>query len=264
MDANMCVAEFQCVVDKDGHQLPKEIAIVDLKGRHTDVYLFKPPEGLETSAKMLRTNAFLSSAFHGLAVEDGETEYSDLQQILRNRTRDYDTVLVKGLTKRYYMEAIVSIPVINVEDWGCPALAALIRQPPILCPIEHRGRPNCALRNAIAVRDWMATRQILAGMLLPITANAGRDQETQTEPVALSMATGTSSTEEPAYMPMKRQRQESIPETPAASTDNDLGVDVTWDYPRSGVPCMLVNPESTRPAETTKSKLQKGFFRRFK
>ncbi|KAJ8870113.1 hypothetical protein PR048_029125 [Dryococelus australis] len=78
----------------------------------------------------LHTCLWLSCKFHGLLWEDGQVEYFDAKYLFRKLVNTEDTVYVKEGKKTKWLENILgtSCNIVDLEDYGCPALQVLKRE----------------------------------------------------------------------------------------------------------------------------------------
>ena len=89
--------------------------------------------------------------------DSGEVPYYDLSETLRRNLENATKVHVKGLQKKRFLERYIS-NINNTEDLGCPSLQKIVHHS-IICD-NHKDwkscfTPNCAIRNVMALNNWI-------------------------------------------------------------------------------------------------------------
>lgn len=147
--------DIQCVLRSDNKYLIKEMSVVDIDGWSTQHWIFK--HSLSTQdGKSRKTNKWLESNFHQLALEYGDVEYEELDRILNSLK--FETIYVKGEQKQKIItEYIPQVNVINMEELGCPRIDQLCDENWTLpCCIFHMNLnpKQCTFYKIFALRKW--------------------------------------------------------------------------------------------------------------
>lgn len=155
---------MEFVVDVQGFKKPinefvfKELAVTSLEDDAIpSVYLFEPPFVWSSlPAKYKSENLWLKHNYLGISWNDGNVPYYEFEEILYNIGRCASKIHVKGLEKKRWLQKYMN-NVYNIEDLGCPKLQKLERY--LFCNNHQHckscWRPNCAARNALALKEWL-------------------------------------------------------------------------------------------------------------
>lgn len=159
------MAEF--IVDVQGFKKPdnkfvfKELVIISL-GEDTQptVYFFEPPYSYNILPVKYRCeNGWLKRNFHGLHWDDGEIPYGDLEDVFQKSIAHAGKIFVKGVEKKSWIQEIISNPVTNLEDIGCPSLSKLYNLTKFKpCSYHDQfvcDKPVCAVKNVIVLKKWL-------------------------------------------------------------------------------------------------------------
>lgn len=138
----------------------KELALYDLNQHSSQHWIFKPPEGLEVTArKAVRANDWVSRHLHRIPWEEGDVEYKELTRILDQIASQYDVIYVKGQQKIEFLLEEVSLQpaIVNVENLGCPKICVLLEPLRLGCHcIFHNFDPTlCTAYRAKAIGRWI-------------------------------------------------------------------------------------------------------------
>lgn len=161
---------MQIILDLQGFKQPanefvvKELSSINVfhdekKSLRLSYFHFNPPSPwhmLPTTYQVM--NRWCQRNLHGLHWNSGKLSYSCLNAVLGNILIDVKTIFVKGLEKKKWLENLInySIPVVNLEDFGCPLLNDI--KVPIGCINQHRHSTikyyKCAFENVQRMRQW--------------------------------------------------------------------------------------------------------------
>ena len=129
----------------------KEIAISSLDRLCEEHYVFEPPtKSLFSSNVDVKTANWLTKFYFELPWLDGEIQYFRLFELLNFINGSFHRLYVKGVQKKLFLESYITIPVLNIEDLGCPRLNIL--QSKKSCLRKHQ---NCAVTNVDKIMSWL-------------------------------------------------------------------------------------------------------------
>lgn len=162
---NLSVFNMEVIIDVQGFKkaynefIFKELAIVPLEEDvQPIVYLFEPPHDWNFLERRYKCeNSWLTKNYHGIAWEDGDVPYAELEDILRSSTKDVVKIYVKGLEKQKWLNQFAS-NVFNIESLDCPSLTKLQQINDRICSNHNRKvcyNSNCAARNATILKKWL-------------------------------------------------------------------------------------------------------------
>lgn len=150
------VVEFQGFLNPNNEYIIKELVIICVETELPQQWLFKPPGNrLPPCVKYSEPNKWLALHYHGIPWDSGETEYYQLENILRMKTYMYETIYTKGLEKSQYLSTLMRRCVSNLEDEGCPSVKTLQHTKDISCEYHKNTSFQCALHNAIKLTQWL-------------------------------------------------------------------------------------------------------------
>jgi len=102
----------------------KEISFVDTETSTVQYLIFKH-SSLTQDAKSRSVNNWLQQLHHGLSLDYGDMEYTEIQKIFQ--LINYNTIYVKGSQKFQIISVFMPhINVVNMEDQVCPRLNNLL------------------------------------------------------------------------------------------------------------------------------------------
>lgn len=140
------------IIDVQGYQtsektfLPKEVAAYD--GKKFTHYIFKAPFNFDNlPVKFQKQADWLMKHHHCIPWLEGYTPQYQFENIIRQLTKNVDTIYVKGCEKAIYIRKIVCKPVIEL-----PEHPALERSDP-LCFYHSADKCYCALSNVIILYE---------------------------------------------------------------------------------------------------------------
>jgi hypothetical protein len=73
----------------------------------------------------VKKNNWLKYNHHGLNWFDGDIEYDQCDDILRNKLNVYSVIYTKGNEKVQYLKNLLFVAVIDLALFNCPSLASL-------------------------------------------------------------------------------------------------------------------------------------------
>lgn len=159
------VFDIQCVMNANNIHIPKEVAVVSMSDDYIGHWVVSPPyTGKKLPNIVKTTNKWLSRNKHGLEWEDGYITKPALINHLREITKNFDKIYVRGSEKKKILESIVFNEVINLEEEreeNFPNFATLAWSS--TCCIFHSSRRkatvsfSCALNKAIRLKNWLKT-----------------------------------------------------------------------------------------------------------
>ena len=150
------------VVDAQGYNIPdfqvKELAIYD--GTQMKNYVFKPHTPFPTLSEDHRKHViYMEDKHHGLAYDDGETDYDEIYSILCQGLRDVDTIYVKGHGEKIFLEKTLSdiqykLPkIVNLECVsGC---VPKLQKHWLICGSHSLDFCMCSVKNAYVIYDYI-------------------------------------------------------------------------------------------------------------
>jgi hypothetical protein len=133
---------------------PKEISTYD--GCCLENYLLKPSTSFsELSSINKKQVRYDEENIHGLRYSDGDINSNDIQQILSEALKNYDTVYVKGHQKNEYLKQILPhLEIKNIENEE-DALK-FIERPAKCFGRNNDGRKWCdGITNCIILQHWV-------------------------------------------------------------------------------------------------------------
>lgn len=145
-------------------EVPKEVAIVSMSGDYTGNWLVAPSyAGKKLPNNIKTTNKWLSRNKHGLEWEDGYITTPDLTNHLREITKNFNKIYVRGNGKKKILESMVFNEIIDLaeerEDESFPAFAQL-PESNTYCILHAARRKtsttfSCALNRAMRLKNWI-------------------------------------------------------------------------------------------------------------
>lgn len=146
------VIDIQCYQSDDPTFIVKELAIVDVTGQQKH-WMFKPPSyGNPYSPP----NRWVYRNLHGINWEDGDMDYSEFDNVLKDETKNYTYLYVKGVEKSKFLGDIMEKTVYNLQDFGCPSLKQLCKQHySTKCDYHCGTKYNCALHFSKILVHWL-------------------------------------------------------------------------------------------------------------
>lgn len=163
------VIDIQCVMNANNQHVSKEVAVLSLTDDYMGHWIVAPPySGKKLPHAVKTTNKWLSRNKHGLEWENGYITKPSLISHLREITKKFEKVYVRGNVKKRILEAIIFNEIINVEDSSdaddeekLPSFAELTSSN-THC-ILHATRTNskiaysCALKRVARLKNWLKT-----------------------------------------------------------------------------------------------------------
>lgn len=131
----------------------KEISVVDIQSGLCKTATFKPPfPWSDLDEKSKRTARWLTKYHHNLQWYSGDIAYLDVENHIQGLLdNQIDKVYVKGSEKMVWLQKIIHIKIINLEELNCPSLRELQVEDAIVC---HPHILNCVTRNVKILRQW--------------------------------------------------------------------------------------------------------------
>ena len=151
------IIEFQGFTDSEGNFIVKELAIIAVQKKCCNTWLFKLPQRLLT-----KESSWLRNNYHGLTEYSGDVDYSDLESILHNYTKQFKYLLTKGAQKASFLTSLLpkGICVANLELYGCPSLKKLTTNEGCLIEMHMDGNLQCARKNCFKLADWCEKNKV--------------------------------------------------------------------------------------------------------
>lgn len=158
------VFDIQCVMNANNVHIPKEVAVVSMSDDYIGIWILGPPyTGKKLPINVKTTNKWLSRNKHGLEWEDGYITKPALTNHLREITKNFDKIFVRGAEKKKILENMVYNEVINLEEErdgeSFPAFAelALSNTQCILHAARRKTSTyfTCALNRAVCLKNWI-------------------------------------------------------------------------------------------------------------
>ena len=111
------VIDIQCCKDAKNHVVPKEVALISLQGNHLAHWIVLPPyPARRLTVQTREENKWLRQSLHGIDWDEGFTSRKVVQDQLREITKNYDKVYVRGKEKKNLLENILLNGIINLEE----------------------------------------------------------------------------------------------------------------------------------------------------
>lgn len=149
------------IVDFEGFQLEngmfiiKELAFHGLEDGCLGQWIFLPPkEWNQLNNRQKITFSWLVRNKHKLPWDFGNVSYDKLYEIVCRLRKKYDTIFVKGLVKKKFLEKLIGRIVHNLEDLQCPKVTTLPHHP-FNCLWHPLHFEHCALVKAIAYTNYI-------------------------------------------------------------------------------------------------------------
>lgn len=162
------VADIQCVMNANNVHVPKEVSVVSLSDEYIGHWIIAPPyTGKKLPNNVKTTNKWLFRNKHGLEWEDGYMTKPALVNHLREITKNFDKIYVRGAEKKKILESLVFNDVINLEEdqeERYPAFNELMWSS-ARCILHASRRQSsvthsCALNRAVRLKNWLkSTRE---------------------------------------------------------------------------------------------------------
>lgn len=137
--------------DPNNRIIVKELSVANLNRQCEEHYLFDAPTKLmEKSAVDVKLANWQTRFFHNLSWSTGDIQYHRLPKLLELINQTYNLIYVKGLAKKTFLSKFLSVPIVNIEDYGCPRLVLLKSNRHCL-----RNHPNCTVTNVDKITSWL-------------------------------------------------------------------------------------------------------------
>ena len=158
------VFDIQCVKNANNIDVRKEVAVVSVLDDYICNWILAPPYTSKKLPNNIKTtNKWLSRNKHGLEWEDGYITKPALTNHLREITKNFDKIFVRGNEKKKILEGMVYNEVINLaeerEDESFPAFAELawFNTRCILHAARRKSSTpfSCALNRAECLKNWL-------------------------------------------------------------------------------------------------------------
>lgn len=138
-----------------GKFILKEVAFYVVESEEASVFNFKPPFSYEELSYVdKRLCSWISSNICDLKWDDGDLEYSKLNEVALTISGKGKTFFTKGVEKAKFFTDFLGVQVVNIEDLGCPKLTTLSDPIQLTCKY-HLNNANCALFKAYRLSFWM-------------------------------------------------------------------------------------------------------------
>lgn len=148
------ILDIQCVLGVKSEYKIKEMSIVDIKSCTMQHWVFKH-SSLTQDAKSRSVNNWLKRRYHGLTLDCGDVEYTEIEKIFQSIK--YNTIYVKGLQKNTIISEFMPYTnVMNMEDLMCPRTDNLAYDNTLPRCILHKEfhTTKCSLYKAFVLKKW--------------------------------------------------------------------------------------------------------------
>lgn len=124
-----------------------------------DLIMFETPcKWEDLPDKYQKMNSWLTKNFHGLDWNQKEIcQYSDLDEVLAKLLRGVDEIFVKGVEKKKLLSFLIgdTIPIVNLEDFGCPQWDKLGGRKCLdHTVLYNKPHFSCAQENLVQLKTW--------------------------------------------------------------------------------------------------------------
>lgn len=158
------VIDIQCCRDAKNNIIPKEVAVISLQGNHLAHWIVLPPYSAKKLPLKIRDeNKWLRQSLHGIDWEEGFVSKKILYENLRNITKNYDKVYIRGNEKKKLLENIILNEIINLEeDEDTPSFSKLPWDDSFC--VMHATRMThvafqCAFNHATRLKKYLLTQR---------------------------------------------------------------------------------------------------------
>lgn len=148
------ILDIHCLHGVHKKYVIKEMSILDTDTFATQHWIFKHTS-LTQDAKSRSVNSWLQRLYHGLSLEYGDVEYTEIQKIFDSFK--FTRIYVKGLHKQHIInEFMPHASVFNLENWeNCPRLGELHEEALPCCIFHMEFNPKqCTLYKVFALKKW--------------------------------------------------------------------------------------------------------------
>lgn len=155
--------DIQCLRDRKGNLLPKEVGIASLDGNVIDHWIISPPSPFETLPEDIKiTNDYVSSRLLGIQWFDGFMELNELYYNLQRVASKALRIYVRGKEACKFLQTVMSRTIVDVEEYtnvGYTELQEKLKCKTLCqfhaCLGDEYKNNYCALRRAFVLRDWI-------------------------------------------------------------------------------------------------------------
>ena len=140
----VCVIDYEALRGRQNEEVVKEVSVA--AENVIETFHFKPPY-----AKTAH-----DSDKNGLSWSDGQLDYEKLRATISEAVSGYPHLYAYGLAKTRFLTELLAQPVLNLEDFKCPAPHGLKSKYSCIMPC-HKNYLNfsCATRNAQTLFKWL-------------------------------------------------------------------------------------------------------------
>jgi len=140
----VCVIDYEALRGRQNEEVVKEVSVA---GENViETFHFKPPYTMTAHG----------SDKNGLSWSDGQLDYEKLRATISEAVSGYPHLYAYGLAKTRFLTELLAQPVLNLEDFKCPAPHGLKSKYSCSMPC-HKNYLNfsCATRNAQTLFKWL-------------------------------------------------------------------------------------------------------------
>lgn len=158
------VADIQCCMNADNVHVPKEVALLSLNDDFIGHWIVSPPyPGKKLPISVKTTNKWLSHYKHGLEWEDGYITKPSLTAHLREISKKFENIYVRGQEKKKILENIVFNGIIDIAEENHDEEQSSFSELPwstTSCifhatKLDPVNTYSCALNRATRLKNWL-------------------------------------------------------------------------------------------------------------
>ena len=141
---SVCVIDYEVPRGRQNKKVVKEVLVA--AENVVETFHFKPPY----------TMTALGSDKNGLSWSNGQLHYDKLRDTINEAVSGYPHLYAYGIAKTRFLTELLAQPVLNLEDFKCPAPHGLNSQ--YSCSMScHKNYLNfsCATRHAQTLFKWL-------------------------------------------------------------------------------------------------------------
>ncbi|GBO11296.1 hypothetical protein AVEN_245958-1 [Araneus ventricosus] len=149
------VVDFEGLQIENGMFIIKELAFRGLENGCLGHWVILPPMEWNLLNKHQRiTFSWLVRNTHKMSWDFGNVSYDKLYQIVSHLMKTYDSIFVKDLEKKKFLEKLTGRIVQNLEESQCPKVKNLPHHP-FTCLWHPRNFEHFALVKVVVYTDYM-------------------------------------------------------------------------------------------------------------